>query len=110
MIVKTIKQELRFSVTILLLFLANALYLGLKTFILYLYFHSMYSVKTANKDNRFDLYSPEKNWSSKQEFSLNALLDKIDSTNLLHSFTPFIWLAILVTGIIIRLIILYKKK
>lgn len=92
-----LKTELSFVGVIILLFVANGLYLSLKTELLYSHYQEIYRANEASKSTSLFGGGLGDNWSY-----LNLLLDKIDSTTAIHSYTPFIWIAILLIGLIVR--------
>lgn len=102
---KFIRQELSFVGVILLLFISNGLYLGIKNGILYSYFHGIYVQNEASKSTSLFNSALGEHWEY-----LNALLNKIDSTRAIHGYTPYIWLVIFIISIIVRLVLNKKTQ
>lgn len=92
-----LKTELSFVGVIILLFVANGLYLSLKTHLLYSHYHGVYRANKTGKSTSIFGGGLGDNWDY-----LNLLLDKIETTRAVHSYTPFIWIAILIIGLIVR--------
>jgi hypothetical protein len=93
-----LKRELNFIGVIILFFLANGLYLGLKTFLLLSHFHGIYTANEASKSTNLYNRALGENWDY-----LELLLNKIDATRAIHFYTSFVWGAILIIGLIVRL-------